>query len=74
MQDESTHVTDLISIADAAHTASVGASTIYRWCAAGRLALYKRGCRAFVRRTDLARVLTPRCVRPGIGDAKLNAD
>jgi excisionase family DNA binding protein len=50
---------DWVSVAAAAHRAGVAASTIYRWCANGRLSLYKRGSRTCIDRRDLDRLLAP---------------
>jgi excisionase family DNA binding protein len=56
---------DLISIVEAAQSAGVVTSTIYRWCKRRGLGLYKKGGRTFVSRGDLQRLMRPRRVRQG---------
>ena len=53
----------LVSILAAAQRAGVAPCTIYRWCQARRLGLYKRGSRSYVRSSDLERLLLPTPVR-----------
>ncbi len=55
---------DLVPIGDAAHAAGVATSTVYRWRAAGLLALYKRRSRTLVRRSEIEQLLRPRADVP----------
>jgi len=51
---------DLLSVTEAAQALSVSVPTIKRWLKAGRLPAYHLGPRYIrIRRSDLARVLTP---------------